>query len=251
MLSTIKPKKREGAIARVKKTHVARKLPTHDLAALERLHADCLPVEGIADQEVSDAIAAFKLGERFPAIDLSFLRMRRWGNMPTFAVYDVFFKSTEGRGCCFFKGHKDYGNSCSVESSIPWPLHSYFEDVMEEMKRKSRKLGRLTALTTGIQKRSTVQASHYYQGLIPPHVRQIIRAERNVFSHIVLIEEARKWLWQQHVETRRIPRPVYADPLVVGLLKSKAFLLAAFDLEPLEMAIAREYTKGQNPINFC
>jgi hypothetical protein len=101
-----------------------------------------------------------------------------------------------------------------------------------------------------MQKRTEVEIKHTFNGLLPHEVRTQIRKHKDRFDHMLLIEEAHGWIYQHKVETRRRPRPVI-DPLIVGLKKGQGYLITAFDLQPIEEAVAREFTRGQNRLNFC
>ena len=87
--------------------------------------------------------------------------------------------------------------------------------------------------------------SQTFPGLIPREVRSVILREtkkpepRFSTENIWLVTEAKKWI----VNHKAIPHITRADPLVVGYhTKAKEFyLLASFDLEPVEDYVRREF----------
>ena len=81
--------------------------------------------------------------------------------------------------------------------------------------------------------------SHKFSGIIPSNIREIATNEKKNFGNIYLIEEAYNWKIDDSVTIQKKQNP---DPLIVGSKDGKYFLLAKFDVTPLENLIATEYT---------
>jgi len=240
-------------IAQIQTTHVGDKAPGNDLESLKRLRRDMLPVEAAAEEQVAAAIADFQLAQQFNPIDMSFLKMRR-GPWPTFAVYNIFGRGSyeNPQGVCRFRVEfRDRGSS-SHTTSPPSVLDEYFKDVVKRLELRAKRLRRRTGWTPFVQVRATTQIYRRFSGVIPHEVRQKIRTHKDKFDSVVLIEEADKWTYHEDIEKRRIPPPPRViDPLVIGLSGNRGYLIDAFNIQPIEEAVAREFTKGQNPINMC
>lgn len=84
----------------------------------------------------------------------------------------------------------------------------------------------------------TRKFTHKFSGVIPKDVRDLVRKEIIRFDQILLIEEAHSW--KINDETVNIPKNL--DPLIVGKKDNKYFLLAKFDVTPLENLLATEYS---------
>lgn len=80
--------------------------------------------------------------------------------------------------------------------------------------------------------------SHKFSGVIPQNVRDLISSEKSKFDSVLLVEEAH--CWKINDETVSIPKN--PDPLIIGKKDDIYYLLAKFDVTPLENLIATEYS---------
>lgn len=92
-------------------------------------------------------------------------------------------------------------------------------------------------------KKITRTFSHKFSGLVPENIRDIIKTNKFNFDSIYLVEEAHSW---DIVHSEKIIKPVVeprnVDPLIVGVKNDKAWILAKFDVTPLEQLIASEFS---------
>lgn len=89
----------------------------------------------------------------------------------------------------------------------------------------------------------TRKFSHKFSGLVPENIRDIIKENKKKFDSIFLVEEAHSW---DIVDTKKIIKPVVeprnVDPLIIGVKNGKSWILAKFDVTPLEQLIASEFS---------
>lgn len=88
--------------------------------------------------------------------------------------------------------------------------------------------------------------SHKFSGVIPADIRKIIKDNDKKFSKIYLVEEGYAWGSKTDFSVTQKPSPRNIDPLIIGEIQNTKtgdmnyFLLAKFDVTPLENFIATE-----------
>ena len=84
--------------------------------------------------------------------------------------------------------------------------------------------------------------THSFNGVLPNEIRNIVKNERGAFDSIFLVEEAYDWKIQHSDEeiVTKVPRNV--DPILVGFKNERAFVLAKFDVSPLEQHLLSEFS---------
>lgn len=80
----------------------------------------------------------------------------------------------------------------------------------------------------------------FFTGLIPSSIIPIFKKVKPLFDYIYIIAEVNNYIIKKQPIPK--PKPVNPDPLVVGYYGGQLYLIAAFDLTPLEMA----YTETTN-----
>lgn len=106
-----------------------------------------------------------------------------------------------------------------IHPALPPPLRECHGDVFE-------KLGRRKSAWRSIHLAVT------FTGVLPPEVRATIIAAKRQFEQILMLAEVDHW----QIEEREVPA-IRTDPLVVGFDGQDFWLIAAFDLTPIEEAI--------------
>jgi len=81
--------------------------------------------------------------------------------------------------------------------------------------------------------------SHTFSGMIPDDVRKTVVSERPKFNKILLVEESYNWKIDDSIELQKKPN---SDPLIVGEIKGKHFLITSFVVTPLEKLLAQEFS---------
>jgi len=79
---------------------------------------------------------------------------------------------------------------------------------------------------------------HKFSGVIPKNIRDLVKSERHNFDIIYLVEESHSW----KIDDKIVEVPKNLDPLIIGRKNGDHFLLAKFDVTPLENLIATEYS---------
>lgn len=84
--------------------------------------------------------------------------------------------------------------------------------------------------------------THSFNGVLPNEIRNIVKNERGGFDSIFLVEEAYDWKIKHSEEeiVTKVPRNV--DPILVGFKNERAFVLAKFDVSPLEQHLLSEFS---------
>jgi len=88
--------------------------------------------------------------------------------------------------------------------------------------------------------------THKFSGVIPADIRKIIKDNDKKFSKIYLVEEGYAWGSKTDFSVTQKPSPRNIDPLIIGEIQNTKtgdmnyFLLAKFDVTPLENFIATE-----------
>jgi hypothetical protein len=179
-----------------------------------------LPLERPAALRVLDRqIAALEGGSLgFQRIPLTKLReVLGWRNtdgMPTLAPFSVEHDTFE------FVVSNWYNHR--ITPALPVPLRDCYDDVMTRLRNRSQ------------ARNVAVHATARFDGAIPDDVRRVIIASRSQFQDIRVLAEVEAW----KIEETELPA-LRTDPLVIGYDGEEFWLLAAFDLTPLEEAVRR------------
>ncbi|MBI4434027.1 hypothetical protein HY632_04590 [Candidatus Uhrbacteria bacterium] len=218
-----------------------RPLPTRSQVTtqLERLrqfkrtaHDRLLPIEQPAAlRSVDMQIAALESGvagfTRVPTEKLrEVLQWRNDAGLPVLAPFSV-----ASPACTFVVQSLGNGNFLRQFSpSLPMPLQSCYDDVFAKLEaRRSR--GR------------DIQCSVSFSGTIPADVRAIImNAQRFRLNDIRILAEVDRW----QIEERE-SSSLRVDPIVIGFDGNDFWLLATFDLTPLE-SFVQEICTGSEPV---
>lgn len=186
-----------------------------------------LPIEQVSMTRALDLqIVALENGlAGFKRVPLEKLReVLKWRNKdgwPTFALFspervNVFFKSSWSEGEVLIP-------------FVPTPLAGCYSDIFRKLqdRRGNRNV--------------VVWASVDFSGIIPAEVRAIIKRSERLFTSIHIVAEVAQW----KLEETELPR-LNTDPLVIGYDGNEFWLLATFDLTPLEEAV-RQICTGEIP----
>ncbi len=179
-----------------------------------------LPIEKPAALRALDhQIAAIEGGstgfQRIPLDKL--LQVLGWRNedgMPTLAPFSVQSDTFE-----FFVGQWNNGE---IRPRLPLPLRGCYDDVLALLRRRRNNRGGNVEL----------HATARFDGVIPDDVRTIIARAQQQFKDIRILAEVERW----KIEETELPA-LNADPLVIGYDGEEFWLLAAFDITPLEEAV--------------
>lgn len=106
-----------------------------------------------------------------------------------------------------------------IHPALPPPLRECYEDVFEKLGRRMKSLQSIHLTVT-------------FTGVLPPEVRATVIAAKRHFNQILVLAEVERW----QIEERELPA-IRTDPLVVGFDGQDFWLIAAFDLTPVEEAI--------------
>lgn len=88
--------------------------------------------------------------------------------------------------------------------------------------------------------------THKFSGVIPESIRKTIRENKSQFKTIYLVEESYDWNIETNSSIVSKPSPRNVDPLIIGEVRNthtgemNYFLLAKFDVTPLENFVATE-----------
>lgn len=190
----------------------------------KRAGAELLPIEQPAVLPAVDA--HLKMLERtsegyrpFPLDRLQeVLRWRNPDGWPTIAPFSI--ESPKFELAVHPSGGWDRdGIHRIIAPKLPPPLHECYEDVLETLGRRTSNW-------------KSVHLAVTFTGVLPPEVRATIIAAKRQFERVLVLAEVDHW----QIEEREIPA-ISTDPLVVGFDGEHFWLIAAFDLTPIEEAI--------------
>jgi hypothetical protein len=181
-----------------------------------------------------------QLAAKYKPISLDFLEMRDEDGWPKFAVFGL-----EKR-------------SCYIESKVTeeerdsswWTFNGPPKDIARYVRRHYLPdvINKLTALADArldelMKKISdrwrTVRKSisQTFSGIVPGDVKVAIRkAKRDFKNNICIVAEAKKWVIGETVTIEE------KDPLVIGFFNGRAYLIADFDVTPVENYVKKEFT---------
>lgn len=122
--------------------------------------------------------------------------------------------------------HLSMSNHGSWDPSLPPSLAALYDDVKGALWQLDK---------NGYMFEYNMTAT--FSGLIPAETKEKIQEARksNAFTQIRLLAET-DWSIVQ------LPNPLYADPIVVGLIDDEMWVIDVFDPTPLEDYIAKEFT---------
>lgn len=85
----------------------------------------------------------------------------------------------------------------------------------------------------------TIRLTYTYPGIVPDHIKEIIRkeTEKKTFSHLAFVCDVDRW----QVGTTQAPREFF-DPILVGEKGGALWVLASFDPTTVEEYLLREFT---------
>lgn len=187
-----------------------------------------LPIERPAVLRVLDRqIAALESGSLgFQRIPLDKLRpVLGWRNsdgMPTLAPFSV-ERDT-------FTFSLNQWRPSTISPELPTPLRGCYDDVVRLLHKRRNGHDNVE-----------VRATARFDGVIPDDVRRMIVTARPQFKDIRILAEVEAW----KIEETELPA-LRADPLVIGYDGEEFWLLAAFDITPLE-DVVRQICTGKEP----
>ena len=80
--------------------------------------------------------------------------------------------------------------------------------------------------------------THKFDGVIPTDVRNLIISERDNYDNFFIVEESYDW----KTDDSRVTQAKNPNPLIIGRKSDRYYLLAKFDVTPLENLIATEFS---------
>ncbi|MBI4142543.1 hypothetical protein HY480_01565 [Candidatus Uhrbacteria bacterium] len=187
-----------------------------------------LPIEQPAALRVLDRQIAVLKGESlgFQRIPLDKLRrVLGWRNddgMPTLAPFSVERDTFEFR--------IDQWNRGGINVGLPPPLGRCYDDVYALLRKRKNGRGNVE-----------IRATARFDGVIPDDVRRMIVGVKEQLKDIRILAEVEHW----KIKETELPM-LNADPLVIGYDGEEFWLLAAFDITPLEEAV-RQICLGKEP----
>lgn len=190
----------------------------------KRADAELLPIEQPAVLPAIDA--HLKVLERasegyrpFPLDRLQeVLAWRNTDGWPTIAPFSI--ESPRLELAIHPSGNWDRGEVRRViHPALPPPLRECYEDVFEKLRRRADNW-------------KSIHLAVAFTGVLPPDVRATVIAAQRHFKQILMLAEVDHW----QIEEREVPA-IRTDPLVVGFDGQDFWLIAAFDLTPIEEAI--------------
>lgn len=196
----------------------------------ETAAAELLPIEKSAALRALDfKIAALESGSMdFQRVPIDKLReVLRWRNADGFPTLAPF--SVERETVAFASSPSRWPEE-SVTPTLPVPFRGCYDDVFQKLREKRAR------------RNVEVRASVTFTGVIPEDVRRTIARVRQSFKDIRVLAEVERW----QLEETELPA-LRTDPLVIGYDGQECWLLAAFDITPLEEAV-RQICTGKTPI---
>ncbi|MDP3771614.1 MAG: hypothetical protein Q8R16_04905 [bacterium] len=197
----------------------------------ETTATELLPIEKPAALRALDfKIAALEGGstgfQRIPFDKLcEVLGWRNPDGFPTLAPFSV--ESEKFAFTCSFNQWNE--ERMTITPALPVPLRGCYDDVFRKLREKRAR------------RNVEVRASVTFTGVIPEDVRRTIARAQRSFKDIRVLAEVERW----QLEETELPA-LNADPLVIGYDGHEFWLLATFDITPLEDAV-RQICLGKEP----
>lgn len=186
----------------------------------ETTATELLPIEKPAALRALDyQIAALENGSMgFQRVPLDKLReVLGWRNddgLPTLAPFSVQNEKFE------FVSSSRLWPEERMTPALPVPLRGCYDDVLRKLREKRAR------------RNVEVRASVTFTGVIPEDVRRTIARVQQSFKDIRVLAEVEHW----QLEETELPA-LNTDPLVIGYDGHEFWLLAVFDITPLEDAV--------------
>ena len=167
--------------------------------------------------------------EKYPQLDPSFLSMKNkikhhdhTISVPRFSIYRV-YKQPE-----FTITYASSNRTWFGPHKIPLIFRTYLSKAVEIPHDLQEWLGHQT---------TSLDIKSYFQGIVPVETKRKIKEARKVFGKrkLFFIAETRPESWDVKEITR--------DPLVVGVLEDKCYLVDKFDTTPLEEYVSKEFVR--------
>lgn len=221
---------------------------------LEELSKTGLGVERLPAENLAQALA----NAHYPKISPEFLRQNQLASeikirVPKFGVYSLddphmIMKLERGEfGNCNFEIAHPKGVPEILVKELLFATE-YGKDVHPELwshyiggsRRYSGSFSkRGTRLPKEIERIAYVMGSSFY-GFIPDRTKQEVSEAKTIFGdRLFLIAETKPEDWT----LTKIPRPrIVKDPLILGIIANKCYLVDHFDTSPVEDYARREFT---------
>lgn len=210
----------------------------NEIARLRAAQKDLLPIERqytqtaygekinplvAREKELCSEKLTLHLAEKYPRLSLQPLTWRDENKRPRlipFSIQNASFRFTVDDSDHWTR----FGRHEPITPKMPYPIINCYKDVLASIRQR----GFITTLSTN------------WEGVIPPDVRQIAKNNTDFKqSDMYLIAEPTKW----ELSFEKLPeRPFNYDPLLVGYAEGSFWLLAKFDVTPLEHYVASEFT---------
>jgi hypothetical protein len=179
-------------------------------------------------EKVQQAKSLDKLG-KYPLFKLDCLKWRNKSGAPLLAIFNlespVFKISVVGRRNRRWGAIRWHKN---ISPSLPTALQECYSDVLDRLSLLARKAPKARRVV-----QANVSLETKFNGLIPDDVRQKIVECKKEFKQIFIVAEATKYDLKEKVVTA--PKQKFnPDPLVIGHDGTNFWLIAAFDMTPLE-----------------
>lgn len=213
---------------------------TNEIARLKAAQAEMLPVEQSYTLKAYEAKLTplinrqtalngekrcLHLAAKYPRLSLQPLTWRDENKRPRLIPFSV--QSAHFRFTIDDPDHNSFyirnGEVLPITPKMPQPIVACYQDVLQSIKRR----GTIATLSTK------------WEGVLPPNVRQIVKANSDFKrDDMYLLAEPTNW----ELTFQKLPeRPLNPDPLLVGYAEGSFWLLAQFDVTPLEHYVASEF----------
>ena len=178
----------------------------------------------------------------FPTLNPEFLQWKNGSGYPAFSIYNVNSPQCRihlDRSVRIPLENGDSvrlnlpglpGRTITVEPSLPPILAEHFVDEL---------LVNVLEQECTEHTLQSIELVSRYDGLMPDAVREHIRAKRHLFDNVFIIANAPRW--QRNTVTAIYP----GDPLVVGIKRNIVWLMATYDLAPLEKLAVDMSVQGE------
>jgi hypothetical protein len=201
-----------------------------EIERLKNILNSLLPIESDSKMvlEAKIKVLSLNLIDRiFPRISLDILKWRRKDGWPCFALY-----KTDEIGVCRFS--LDSWDGVNLTPRIHCSLYDTYKDVF-------RKIRVMNEHPYRDKRKSAIES--VFKGHIPREVLNKCAYKNHQFDDIFIVAEAN---WEEILAPS-------LDPMIIGLKnngeKPICWLLASFDLTPVEELAKREWTTGPEKEN--
>ena len=178
--------------------------------------------------------------EKYPQLDPSFLSMsneikrdNHTLSVPKFSVYPIYGRHgktsfTVGFHVPIYSGGEYHWHDFHIDDLLKiFTEHLYraAQKSSSDYVQQLKKVNKMAEITS------------HFQGIVPVETKQKIKEAKKIFGkrELFFIAETRPESWDVQEITK--------DPLVVGVLEDKCYLVDKFDTTPLEEYVSREFTR--------